>query len=106
MIQYRGGAIALLLLVVTGCASLTAHPETDPLPSWNDGPSKQAIVQFVKRVTTEGISNIRNNMAVYTIVKAESHEEAARLFLNHPHFTIFSGDGVEIMECLPIPEQK
>jgi len=54
MIQHRGGAIALLLLVVTGCASLTAHPETDPLPSWNDGPSKQAIVRFVKRVTTEG----------------------------------------------------
>ncbi len=26
----------------------------DPLPSWNDGPAKQAIVQFVQSVTTEG----------------------------------------------------
>lgn len=26
----------------------------DPLPSWNDGPTKEAIVQFVERVTTEG----------------------------------------------------
>jgi phosphoserine phosphatase len=26
----------------------------DPLPSWNDGATKQAIVDFVKRVTTEG----------------------------------------------------
>jgi phosphoglycolate phosphatase-like HAD superfamily hydrolase len=26
----------------------------DPLPSWNEGPSKQAIVAFVKKVTTEG----------------------------------------------------
>ena len=56
MNQHRGTAIALFFLVVTGCASLTAHPETatDPLASWNDGPSKQAIVQFVKRVTTQG----------------------------------------------------
>ena len=27
---------------------------TDPLPSWNDGPSKKAITDFVARVTTQG----------------------------------------------------
>ncbi len=27
---------------------------TDPLPSWNDGPSKKAILDFVARVTREG----------------------------------------------------
>jgi len=31
-----------------------AHAQGDPLPSWNDGPAKQAIVQFVKDVTTAG----------------------------------------------------
>ncbi len=25
-----------------------ARAETDPLPSWNDGPAKEAIVAFVK----------------------------------------------------------
>lgn len=57
-----------------------------------------------KRVTKDGIADIRNNLAGYTIVKAESQELAAKMFLDHPHFTIFPGDGVEIMECLPIPE--
>jgi len=42
-------------------------------------------------------------MAAYVIVQAESHEAAAKLFENHPHFTIFPGDAVEIMECLPLP---
>jgi len=42
-------------------------------------------------------------MAGYVIVQAESHEAAARLFENHPHFSIFPGAGVEIMECLPVP---
>jgi hypothetical protein len=42
-------------------------------------------------------------MTAYVLVRAESHEAAARMFENHPHFTIFPGDSVEIMECLPLP---
>jgi hypothetical protein len=56
-----------------------------------------------KRASAQGIADIRNEMAAYTIVEAESHEAAARMFEQHPHFTIFPGDAVEIMECLPLP---
>ena len=31
-----------------------AHAQTDPLPSWNDGPAKKAIVEFVKSTTEKG----------------------------------------------------
>ncbi len=58
-----------------------------------------------KRTAKNGVSDISNNMAGYTIVEAESHEAAARMFENHPHFAIFPGDSVEIMPCLPIPGQ-
>ena len=48
----RRRRLALLLAAVAvqiaGCAS-------DPLPSWNDGPAKQAIVSFV-RATTDASS--------------------------------------------------
>ena len=57
-----------------------------------------------KRVDQNGISDIRNEMGAYTVVQAESHEAAAKLFLNHPHFTIFPGERVEVMECLPMPK--
>jgi hypothetical protein len=56
-----------------------------------------------KRASPQGISDIKNNMTGYVIIQAESHEAAAKLFANHPHFTIFPGDSVEIMECLPLP---
>jgi hypothetical protein len=56
-----------------------------------------------KRVSREGISDIRNNIAAYVVVQAESHEAAARLFEKHPHFMTFPGDAVEIMEFVPIP---
>ena len=39
------------------------------------------------------------------MVRADSHEAAAKMFLNHPHFAIFPGDAVEVMEVLPIPER-
>lgn len=56
-----------------------------------------------KRASPEGLTDIKNVMAGYVVIRAESHEAAAKLFQNHPHFTIFPGDSVEIMECLPLP---
>lgn len=58
-----------------------------------------------KRVSAKGIADTRNTMTGYVVVQAESHEAAAKMFEKHPHFTIFPGDSVEIMECLPIPGQ-
>ncbi len=57
-----------------------------------------------KRTSIQGVSDIKNEIAAYTIVEAESHEAAARLFENHPHFTMFPGHSVEVMECLPMPQ--
>lgn len=56
-----------------------------------------------KRTGPDGVSDIKNNLAGFVVLEAETHEEAALLFENHPHFSIFPGDSVEIMECLPIP---
>jgi hypothetical protein len=56
-----------------------------------------------KKVSHVGIGDTSNDMAAFTIVRADSHEEAAKLFEKHPHFTIFSGESIEIMPVLPIP---
>jgi hypothetical protein len=80
----------------------------DAWMKWGEAHAKSIVdngapLGRTKRVTRDGIADIRNNLAGYTVVRAESQEEAAKMFLGHPHFTIFPGDGVEIMECLPIP---
>ncbi len=46
-----------ITLTVTASAVVSFAEEIDPLPSWNDGPAKEAIVQFIQRVTTEGGSD-------------------------------------------------
>lgn len=58
-----------------------------------------------KRTSAQGVADTKNSMSGYIVVQAESHQAAAKMFEHHPHFTIFPGDSVEIMEVLPIPGQ-
>ncbi|HMO85847.1 MAG TPA: HAD family hydrolase, partial [Lacipirellulaceae bacterium] len=45
----------LLFAALASCAAAAlAQAAEAPLPSWNDGPAKQALVDFVARVTSEG----------------------------------------------------
>jgi hypothetical protein len=70
---------------------------------------KDAVIQGggplgkTKQVITKGIADISNQMSAFVMVRADSHEAAARMFENHPHFAIFPGEGVEVMPVMPIP---
>jgi hypothetical protein len=56
-----------------------------------------------KKVTARGVVDTSNEIGAFTVVRADSHEAAAKMFEKHPHFTIFPGDGVEIMPVMAIP---
>jgi hypothetical protein len=56
-----------------------------------------------KRVGPDGIADVSNELGAFTVVRADSHEAAAKMFENHPHFAIFPGEAVEVMPVLPIP---
>ncbi|MCC8982121.1 haloacid dehalogenase-like hydrolase [Bradyrhizobium sp. 10BB] len=50
----------LMVLLVLGCSVIpcnAALAQADPLPSWNDGAAKEAIVGFVARVTKQGTAD-------------------------------------------------
>jgi hypothetical protein len=53
--RYRAGLpVALLIFLVLVQLADARSAWADSLPSWNDGPAKAAIVDFVTRVTREG----------------------------------------------------
>ena len=56
-----------------------------------------------KEMSKEGIRELKNNLCGYVIVTAENHDTAVSMFKEHPHFSIFPGKAVEVMECLKIP---
>lgn len=66
-------------------------------------PDHGGMVGKTLRVTKNGAAPATNPFCGYIVVEAETIEAAARLFENHPHFSVFPGDGVDIMPFLTGP---
>jgi len=70
---------------------------------------QSAIVQMggplgkTRKVDSRGVAEVTNLLTAFTVVRAASHEAAAKMFEGHPHFSIFPGEAIEIMPVLPIP---
>ena len=70
---------------------------------------KDAIVEMggplgkTKAIDAQGVTDISNNLTGFTVIRAASQDEAAKMFEKHPHFTIFPGENVEVMPVLAIP---
>ena len=77
--------LALCFLLV---ACVQASAQTDPLPSWNDGPAKQAIVEFVKATTTEG-----GPQFVPVAERIATFDQDGTLWVEHPMYS-------QVLYCL------
>ena len=56
-----------------------------------------------KRVDANGTKDTKNEVGGYSIVQAESHDAAAKMFgKDHPHLHV-PGAWIEIVEIMPIP---
>lgn len=54
-----------------------------------------------KAVTAAGVTDIKNEIMMYSLVEADSHDSAVRIFVNHPHLTI-PKSWIEVMEVRPL----
>jgi phosphoserine phosphatase len=73
-------AIATLLSVILVCPP--AYPQTDPLPSWNNGAAKQSILSFVKHVTDKS-----NSTYVEPQDRIATFDQDGTLWVEHPIYT-------------------
>ena len=76
-------ALACMVVFIT-----TAAQAADPLASWNDGPAKQAIVEFVKATTTQGSPQF-----VPPEERIATFDQDGTLWVEHPMYT-------QVMYCL------
>jgi phosphoglycolate phosphatase-like HAD superfamily hydrolase len=88
------GCLASVLFFAAGLAFGTrALAQTDPLPSWNEGPAKQAIVAFVKETTEQGSPRfvpVDERMATF--------DQDGTLWVEHPMYS-------QVVYCLErLPE--
>ena len=69
-------------------ASAQAIAQTDPLPSWNDGAAKKAIVAFVQATTTQGGAKF-----IAPEERIATFDQDGTLWVEHPIYT-------QVMYCL------
>ena len=81
------GACAALTFTTTGLAQAPAQAQ-DPLPSWNEGPAKQAIVEFVKATTDKASPKF-----VPPEERIATFDQDGTLWVEHPMYT-------QVMFCL------
>ena len=55
-----------------------------------------------KRVTSSKISDEKNEIGGYSIIEAESHDEAAKKVQTNPHFKMIPGGWIDVMEIMPM----
>jgi phosphoglycolate phosphatase-like HAD superfamily hydrolase len=72
----------LLVLAISLAATAHALAQSDPLPSWNDGPAKQAIVAFVQATTTQGSSRF-----VPPSERIATFDQDGTLWVEHPMYS-------------------
>jgi len=80
--------IPLALLVGAQLALAQSPPQTDPLPSWNEGPAKQAIVEFVHATTDKA-----SQKYVPPEERIATFDQDGTLWVSHPMYT-------QVMFCL------
>ncbi len=70
------------LLLLVALAGPTAARAQDPLPSWNDGPAKQAIVSFVHATTDQA-----SPLLVPPAQRIATFDQDGTLWVEHPMYT-------------------
>jgi hypothetical protein len=75
------------------------------LAAWDEEHKDDIVYQGgplgpTKRTSERGVADVVNELTVFVVVRAPSHDAAAKLFESHPHFTIFPCDCVDVMPLL------
>ena len=80
VVGYVGARILALAASLLFAAQASA--QTDPLPSWNDGAAKKAIVDFVKTTTTQGSPQF-----VPPAERIATFDQDGTLWVEHPMYS-------------------
>ena len=75
------------------------------LKAWDDAHQDAIVYEGgplgpTKRTSRDGVTDAVNELTVFVVVRASSHEAAAKMFEGHPHLTIFPCDAVDVMPLL------
>ena len=101
-------------------AAFRARPKSEQeavdkvgLKAWEEWSKRNAaaivatdvMVGKTVRVAKSSIADAQNQIAGFLIVEAADIAAAAGLFRDHPHITVFPGDGIDVMPVVTGPPE-
>lgn len=110
--------VAVYTMKPEDLAAFRAHPRSEQeaidevgQKAWEEWRKRNAtaivatdvMVGKTRRVTRSGIADAQNQIAGFLIVEAADIAAAAGLFQDHPHITVFPGDGIDVMPVVTGP---
>lgn len=86
----------------------TPEEQKESMAEWGEWMKKHqadlvdggAPIGKTKQVTKDGVKDIKNDIGGYSIVQADSHEAATKIFTDSPHFKRIGGPTIEVMEIM------
>ena len=112
--------VAVYTMKPEDVAAFRANPKSEQeatdqvgLKAWEEWRKRNAaaivatdvMVGKTRRVTKTGIADAQNQIAGFLIVEAADITAAASLFQDHPHITVFPGDGIDVMPVVSAPPE-
>ena len=111
--------VAVYTMKPEDVAAFRARPKSEQeaidkvgLKAWEEWRKRNAaaivatdvMVGKTRRVTKSGIADAQNQIVGFLIVEA-ADIAAAGLFQDHPHITVFPGDGIDVMPVVTGPPE-
>ena len=112
--------VAVYTMKPRDVAAFRARPKSEQdaidkagLEAWKEWGKRNAaaivatdvMVGKTRRVTKSGIADAQNQIAGFLILEAADIAAAAALFQDHPHITVFPGDGIDVMPVVTGPPE-
>ncbi len=88
IVQNRPFAVSIIAAIVFVALSIPVFPADDPLASWNDGPTKQGIIAFVRETTDQASPKF-----VPPEARIATFDQDGTLWVEHPMYT-------QVLYCL------
>ena len=94
--------------IMANMGKMTPEQQKESMKEWEAWAKGKGVADMgapvgkTKRVWAEKIEDAKNEVGGYSIIEAESHDDAAKKMQSNPHFKMIPGSWIDVMEIMPM----
>ena len=94
--------------IMASMGKMTPEQQKESMKEWGEWGKDKGVVDMgaplgkTKRVTAQDVKDAKNEVGGYSIIEAESYDDAAKKMQSNPHFKMIPGGWIDVMEIMPM----